>query len=103
MSNVTVAYARLNLDFGPITAVDEPMSTKELQGAYLHAAFLKAMDTFEQIQIEFLPGLVAHRVRFGTEHGDLELFMPESTPARMREIILERLGPTVELPVLKQA
>lgn len=102
MTDVIVGYPLHIKALGPLSASFESVETKNLQGAYLHYAFLQAMDIYELVLAEFLPDLTMHRVRHGTGHGDLQTFVPESTADRLREIVVERLGPTVEVPVLKR-
>ncbi|WP_307692803.1 hypothetical protein [Variovorax boronicumulans] len=98
----SVTYAALVEWEGPIRAVFERMETMDLWGAYLDFAYLKAMDRFEHLQIGFLPNLIAGMVRFGPDQGDLEVFKSDLSDEHMRKIVFKQLGPTIEVPVLKQ-
>jgi len=96
-TTILLGYPLHSLACGPINFLNIATKTNSLSGAYLHFAYLVAIDNDPVIALDFFPDFLPSSVRIG-EIGALKTYEPTVSHDEMISVISKKFGESVWLP-----
>lgn len=92
-----VSFPLHSLQVGPITYSTIALATKDLNGPYLHFAYLQAQEKEGRAVLDFAPSCHPCGVRFCTT-GPLQSYVPTASREEMVAAVEKTFGAEVYLP-----